>query len=181
MEQSTHFDRLLAAGMEASRGEDRETALSFFSQAVAADPGSAFPHFLIASEHASAGNVTEAELGYARAVLLSPGFPLARYQLGLLQFTSQKAPLALITWQPLLQLPETDALLHFVRGFMSLAQDAFQDTLQHLRAGLACGPANPPLRADILQLVDAVDRLHAAQASPSSGHILLSAYAGGVH
>lgn len=185
MDPSSEFTRLVAEGLAASRADQPAAALSLFAQASEADPSSGVPHFLIGSEQASAGNFAAAELSFACAVLLAPGFALARYQLGLLQFSCQRAPLALLTWQPLFGLPEEDALLHFVRGFSALAQDAFDDALGHFRTGVACQPSNPALCADILQVVDAVERLGRREASPSDeptpDHILLSAYARGVH
>jgi hypothetical protein len=82
-------------------------------------------------------------------------------------------------------LPETDALPHFVRGFSALAVDAFDDALRHYRAGLACDPSNPALCADILQLVDAVEKLQRREGAPQEDevaqHVLLSAYARGLH
>ncbi|HEX7888954.1 MAG TPA: hypothetical protein VF522_06290 [Ramlibacter sp.] len=179
------FEQLLQEGLAASRSDQTEAALALFARASEADPASGLPHFLIGSEQASAGNFQAAELSFACAVLLAPAFTLARYQLGLLQFSSQRAPLALLTWQPLFQLPEEDALHHFVHGFAALAQDAFDEALQHFRSGLACQPANPALCADILQVIDAIERLGRPQpSSPNEGladHVLLSAYARGVH
>lgn len=179
------FEQLLQEGLAASRSEQTEAALALFARASEADPSSGLPHFLIASEQAGAGNFQAAELSFACAVLLAPSFPLARYQLGLLQFSSQRAPLALLTWQPLFQLPEGEALHHFVRGFAALAQDAFDEALRHFRRGLDCQPANPALCADILQVIDAIERLE--RSGPTSAdeatadHVLLSAYARGVH
>lgn len=185
MGKSNDFDSLVAAGIEASRAERRDEALALFAQASEADPASGVPHFLIASEQASAGDFTAAELSFASAVILSPDFPLARYQLGLLQFSSHRAPLALLTWQPLFALPESDALVHFVRGFASLAQDGFTDALRHFRTGLDCQPANPALCADIVQLVAAVEALerrdHAPGEPPVENHVLVSAYGRGLH
>lgn len=185
MNTSADFDRLLAEGLAASRAERREAALALFARASEADPASALPHFLAAAEHASAGDFPAAELGFASALLLSPDFALARYQLGLLQFSSQRAPVALLTWQPLFALPEEEALLHFVRGFAALAQDALDESLQHFRRGLGCTPANPALCADILQVVEAVERLQGAREPPAEDtgatHVLLSAYARNVH
>ena len=174
---ATEFDRLLAEGLAASQADQREAALDLFARAGAADPSSGVPHFLIASEHASAGDIPAAEQAFAQAVLLAPAFSLARYQLGLLQFSTQRVPLALLTWEPLLALPDDDALPHFVRGFAALAQDAFDDSLRHFRAGLACGPANPALRGDVLQMVQAVEKLQ----EPGRDHVLLSAYGRGLH
>lgn len=185
MPSTPDFDRLVAEGIAASRADRAEAALALFTQASEADPSSGVPHFLIGSEQASAGNFAAAELSFACAVLLAPGFPLARYQLGLLQFSSQRAPLALLTWQPLFHLPEDDALLHFVRGFAALAQDAFDEAVGHFRCGVKCDPANPALCADILQVVDAIERLgrHDPPVPEAGGgdHVLLSAYARRVH
>jgi tetratricopeptide (TPR) repeat protein len=185
MEGPSEFDRLLADGLAASRAARRDEAMAFFARASEADPASGVPHFLIASEQASAGDFVAAELSFASAVVLAPEFALARYQLGLLQFSSQRAPLALLTWQPLFTLPESDALLHFVRGFAALAQDAFPEALRNFRSGLACQPANPALCSDVMQLIEAVEALDRKGAppdeEPAGSHVLLSAYGRGLH
>lgn len=181
----SEFERLVAEGLAASHADQRERALGLFARASEAQPDSGVPHFLIGSEHASAGDFDAAELAFACAVLLAPDFAIARYQLGLLQFSTRRAPLALLTWQPLLALPDNDALPHFVRGFRALAEDDFSDSLAHFRRGLACEPANPALCSDVLQLVDAVEKLERPRGSapeePVAGHILLSTYGRGLH
>ena len=189
MNQEPSFDRLIADGLEASRDNRMEAALALFAQAGALAPASGVPHFLSGSEHANAGNIELAEAAFARAVLLAPDFALARYQLGLLQFSSQRAAMALVTWQPLLELPATDALGHFVRGFAALARDAFPEAIAHYRDGLACNDVNPAMASDILQVVEAVEKLGstpppeagAADADPDARHVLLSGYAGRLH
>ena len=184
MDTSAEFDRLVAEGLAASQQDQHEAALALYTRAGELAPASGVPHFLIGSEHASAGDFASAELAFANAVLLSPDFPLARYQLGLLQFSSQRAAVALLTWQPLLSLPENDALLHFVRGFVALAQDAFDEALRHFRTGLACPAANPAVCSDVQQLIDAIDKLQAGpapDADATAQHVLLSGYARGLH
>lgn len=184
MDPSAEFDRLVDEGLAASRQDRRDTALARFARARELDPASGVPHFLIASEHASAGDFAAAELAFANAVLLAPDFALARYQLGLLQFSSHRAPVALLTWQPLLALPESDALLHFVRGFVALSQDAFEECLRHFRTGLACPAANPAVCSDVQQLIDAIGKLHdtpAVDADAGTQHVLLSGYARSLH
>ena len=184
MESPANFDRLLAEGLAASRAGQSESALALFQRASEADPASALPHFLLASEQASAGDFARAELAFATALLLAPGFALARYQLGLLQFSSSRAPVALLTWQPLFALPEDEALLHFVRGFSALAQNALGESLHHFHRGLACTSANPALCADILLVTQAVERLQSGappEAEEAAGHVLLSAYSRGPH
>lgn len=183
MNQHPRFEGLIAEGLAASRENRTQAALDLFAQASTLAPSSGIPHFLIGSEHAAAGNMEAAEAALANAVLLSPEFVLARYQLGLLQFSSDRAALALLTWQPLFSLAD-DPLGHLVRGFAALAQDRFEEALQHFRAGLACSDINPAIAGDIRQVVDAVERLlqRDEEGRPeASGHVLLAGYGRRVH
>lgn len=185
MDTTARFDRLLADGLAASREGRMQAAVALFTQAAELDPASGIPHLLIASEHASAGDFATAELDFARAALLAPGLTLARYQLGLLQFSTQRAPVALITWEPLFALSREDALHHFVRGFAALAQDALEEALLHFRNGLACPSAPAPLCSDIVQVVEAVQALardkQGSADEPPASHVLVSGYARGLH
>lgn len=186
------FEQLINDGLSASREGRTDAAMALFGEAGALVPASGVPQFLIGSEHASAGNVEAAEAAFANAVLLAPSLAVARYQLGLLQFSSGRAAVALLTWQPLLDLPDADALPHFVRGFAELAQDHFEDALGHFRAGLACAGGNPAIAADISKVIAEVERLLAAQGQPATdaagaaedaraGHVLLAGYGKGLH
>lgn len=183
MDSDPSFDRLLAEGLDASRQGRAEAALDLFAQASAAAPASAVPHFLAGSEHAGSGNVDAAEAAFARALLLAPEFALARYQLGLLQFSSRRAAMALLTWQPLFALPQGDPLGHFVRGFEALARDSYGEALGHYREGLACADINQAMAADIQRLVAAVHDLPGPidEAEAAGNHVLLSGYGKGPH
>jgi tetratricopeptide (TPR) repeat protein len=189
MNQDPNFDRLIAEGLEASREDRMETALALFAQAGALAPASGIPHFLAASEHANAGNLEQAEASFARAVLLAPEFALARYQLGLLQFSSQRPAMALVTWQPLFGLAPADPLHHFVRGFEALARDHFDEAVAHYREGLACNDINQAMASDVLQIVSAVEKLPAGkmlqteplEPDPDARHVLLSGYGKRLH
>lgn len=185
MTPEARFQGLIDAGLAASRDNHVQQALDLFREAGVEAPGSGIPHFLIGSEHAAAGDMAAAESAFANAVLLSPEFMLARYQLGLLQFTSSRAAVALVTWGPLFALPSAQSLGHFVRGFAALAQDRFADCLEHLRAGLACDEVNPAVGADIRQVIDAVERLPQVQGGApretAASHVLLAGYGRGLH
>ncbi len=184
MNEDARFEGLIAEGIAASRENRTEAARDLFAQASALVPTSGIPHFLIGSEHAAAGNIEQAEAAMANAVLLSPEFVLARYQLGLLQFSSERASVALVTWEPLFRLPEQESLGHFVRGFAALAQDQFEEALRHYRSGLASPDANPAVAADIAQVVTAVERLLQRTDAPAGSeltqHVLVTGY-GRVH
>lgn len=185
MTPEARFQGLIDAGLTASRENRTREALALFEQASLEAPGSGIPHFLIGSEHAAAGDMAAAEAAFANAVLLSPEFALARYQLGLLQFTGGRAAVALVTWEPLFSAAQPDSLGHFVRGFAALAQDRFTDCLDHFRAGLACEPSNPAVAGDIRQVVAAVERLPQVRGGePGEApdmHVLLAGYARGLH
>ena len=178
-------DVLVQAGLAASQANDAERALDLFARASAACPASGVPHFLAGSEYAALGQIDKAEAALANAVLLAPGFHIARYQLGLLQFSAGRAAVALVTWHPLFALDDSQALGHFVRGFAALAQDDFAGATAHFEAGLTRNTENPALAADIEKVLHRMrevsrDRAAAASQPPvqdeATAQFLLSNY-----
>lgn len=179
-------DRLLAMGLAASKVNDSANAIAWFERASAAAPDKGLPHFLRGSEYAFLGDMGKAEEAFAAAVLLSPDLTAARYQLGLLQFSSERATTALLTWSPLLALPATDPLPHFIRGFGALAQDRFEEAIGHYSEGLELNISNPAMSSDIRKIMAGIRALqpagsaedHAAAPAPSEAqtHVLLSNY-----
>jgi tetratricopeptide (TPR) repeat protein len=184
--ESTSFDALMAQGMAASQADDAERAIACFQKASATAPEAALPQFLLGAEFAALGDMNAAETAFANATRLAPGFPMARYQLGLLQFSSHRAALALLTWQPLLQLPDSDPLPHFVNGFESLTQDRFEDALRDFQQGIALNTDNGALTSDIEKVIAGVRTLMSGAApegeitpqpsSESEAHVLLAGY-----
>lgn len=178
------FEGLISDGLAASGERHPESAIALFTSASELRPGSGLPHFLIGSEHAAAGNLDAAESAFANAVLLAPGLMLARYQLGLLQFSARRAAMALVTWQPLFALDTQASLGCFVRAFAALAQDALQEALATFEAGLACDDVNVAVASDVRQVTAGVRALLSAQddgSPPAKAHVLLAAYARGLH
>jgi tetratricopeptide (TPR) repeat protein len=180
---------ILQKALEASQHNDTDRALNLLAQASAEQPDSAIPQFLLGAELMSVGRVAEAEAAYANAVLLAPRFAIARFELGSLQFTSGRAALALVTWQPLMQQPDVDALQYFVRGYAALAQDAFAESIALFEQGIASNQENQPLNDNIRLLIDEVHRVAGAlqsnppvvsgghvESDPSEKHFLLGAY-----
>ena len=181
--ESTSFDALMSRGMAASQANDGVQAVEWFQQASATEPGAALPQFLLGAEFAALGDMGQAEAAFANATLLAPGFPMARYQLGLLQFSSGRAAIALLTWQPLLDLPATDPLPHFVKGFAALAQDHFEEALHHYQQGLVLNTTNEALSGDIEKVISGIRALvpgtpHAPAATSDApdNHVLLANY-----
>lgn len=172
--------RLVEAGVAASQSGDGDRAVSLFVQACAAAPGWPVPHFLLASESAACGQWEQAEAQFAAALLVDPGFSLARYQLGLLQFSTGRAALALLTWQPLLDSRE-QALAAFVRGFTALAQDDFAGARTEFESGLAAPDVNPAVAGDIRQVLGRIAQAAAEQPVPptssvGASHVLVANY-----
>ncbi|MDP9912418.1 tetratricopeptide (TPR) repeat protein [Variovorax boronicumulans] len=179
------FDALMSQGMAASQANESTQAIAWFQEASAAQPAAALPQFLLGAEFAALGDIAQAETAFANATLLAPAFAMARYQLGLLQFSSGRAATALITWQPLLGLPDTDPLPHFVNGFAALAQDRFDEALQHYQKGLVLNTTNDALSGDIAKVIAGIKALsstHTAaddQGRPTDStdnHVLLANY-----
>ncbi|MDQ0086109.1 Flp pilus assembly protein TadD [Variovorax boronicumulans] len=183
--EPTSFDALISQGMTASRANDGVEAIAWFQRASTAQPGAGLPQFLLGAEFAALGNMAQAEAALANATRLAPGFPMARYQLGLLQFSSGRAAMAVLTWQPLLSLPDTDPLPHFVNGFVALAQDRFDEALRHYQQGLALNTTNEALSSDIEKVIAGIKALTpsvcAAESEDAShddpdNHVLLANY-----
>lgn len=174
---------LLARGMAASQAGASAEAFDLFRRSAEAEPRAAEPHLLMAAQRAAEGRFEEAEAAFANAVLLAPGLHIARYQLGLLQMSGGRMALAALSWQPLLQLPEDNALLHFVRGYLTLANDEFAQALQHFELGLQRNANNPALSADIGKVMTRIRELpdeaaphHHPSVDSGTPHVLLSNY-----
>jgi Flp pilus assembly protein TadD len=182
-------DACIRYGLEASREERVEEALALFQRAAALAPQAGLPHFLIAAELAQMGRMDEAEAAYANAVLLAPALDMARYQLGLVQFTSGRPALALVTWGPLFQLPPTSALQRAVHAFAALAQDDFDRAVACFREAMVLNLDNAPFNRDMQMMIERIEARErpAPVSSPGVGddsqssdeeglHVLLSNY-----
>lgn len=187
--QRSQAIELVQKGILASQVDKQAEAFEFFQQSITSDPTWGVPHFLIGSEYAANKVFEKAEIAFANAVLLSPELSIARYQLGLLQFTTGRAALALVSWQNLLHLPEGDPLPHFVRAYAELAQDNFEQALDFFQSGLDRNTENIALTEDVRKVMARVTEFLKSQAtpmphpvdandvpSPSGSHILLSNY-----
>lgn len=156
---SSPMSSALENAIAASTHGDSEQAIALLRQAIQEQPESGLPHFLLGAEHASLGRMDLAEQCFANAVLLSPGLVVARYQLGLLQFSSGRASAALLTWQPLLGLEDESPLPHWIRGFAALAGDSFDTARACFEAGLVRNADHPPMSADIRKVLAQMDAL----------------------
>lgn len=172
---------LVDTGLAASMANRPQQALRLLMRATEVAPGWALPHFLLGSELAAQGQMPAAEAALAQAVLIDPAMHLARYQLGLLQFSSGRATAALVTWQPLSLQEGLQGLPAFVRGFAAMAHDAFDEAHGHFCAGLEDPEVNAAVAGDIRKVLTELDTLsqprQAAQPELNpTGHVLVAAY-----
>jgi tetratricopeptide (TPR) repeat protein len=163
MRYSSAYEFLFTQGLGATRAHEHDRALDMYAQASEEEPSSGIPHFMMASELATLGEFDRAEEAFVNAVRLAPDFAIARYQLGLLQFSSGRAAQALATWQPLLDLPGNEpvarALACFVLGYTALAQDDFGFALSHFQTGLTYDTGNQALSDDVGKVIERVQEL----------------------
>ncbi|MCO4855918.1 tetratricopeptide repeat protein [Herbaspirillum sp. WGmk3] len=184
---------LLQRAISASNENDSETALNLLFQARSEEPESAWACFLLGGHLAQAKRYTEAEEQYINAVLLDPEMVIARYELGTLQFTSGRAPAAMLSWQPLLTLPDDHYLKQFVLGYAALAVDNFAEALMRFERGIAANSDNEPLNGNIRLLTERIrllsdgteqaprDLPNRPVAEGATEHFLLSSYGKNVH
>lgn len=156
---TANFDETLQEALRVSQTNDGPAAIALFHQALAINPQSATAYSLLAAEYITLGHVAESEAAYANALMLAPEFHLARFQMGLLQFTSARVAIALLTWQPLLALSDDHALKLFVMGFAHMAQDDFEVALGYFERGIQSNIDIPPLNTDIQRVIREIKSL----------------------
>jgi len=92
----------------------------------------------------------------------------------------------MLTWQPLLELPDTNPFQRFVCGMAALAADRFEEAANHLREGIALNRDNAPLNTDMQKMLDRIAQhvgntgttVEHSDEEPAqdSHHVLLSNY-----
>lgn len=171
-----HAQALLQEGVVASQQRQSEQALQLFEQAGRLAPTWGLPQFLLGSEYAARGEYEKAEASLANAVLLAPALHIARYQLGLLQFSSGRASVAMITWERLLDGPAPTCLAHFVRGYGALAADAYADARSHFQLGLDDPAVDPAVASDVRTVLASLPDRPNGPPDTGASHVLVSNY-----
>jgi hypothetical protein len=142
--------------------------------------------FLKGSVLAGIQSYEEGRLAMVRAIEIAPGFELARFQLGFLEFTSGMPAEALQTWQPFDGLPEDAPFRLFASGLAFLAQDDFVNCDQLLRLGIERNHEHPLINGDMQLILNEIapqlaDEKEVAVAEPvaatvSAAHQLLQQF-----
>ena len=176
-------EAIVDAGVAASRSTESEQALRLFARASALSPRWAIPHLLMGSEYASTGKFDEAETALANAVLLDEELHIARYQLGLLQFSSGRPAAALVTWAPICDRSIAQGLPDLVRGFAALAGGHIEEAKTMFSTGLARPDVNAAVAGDVRKILGGLDSSMEGQQDGATDtvqempmHVLLSGY-----
>lgn len=152
------------------------SALRLLEEAVQAHPADPRLLLLLGAELVHAKQLDRAEAAYTAALNLAPDFAIARFQLGLLQFTSARPAVAMATWSLLERLDENHPLRLFKMGLEALGQDRFAEARQWLERGIASNKENPALNRDMRLVLDRIAAL-----GPAAGQGERPAGAGGEH
>jgi tetratricopeptide (TPR) repeat protein len=163
-EMSDHCPDERLKGLLERLSREEEGASAEVSALLREYPGDPRLHFLHGSLLAAVRRYDEARGAIAEAVALAPDYPIARFQLGFLEFTSGDAAAASETWRPLLDGAPGDPLRLFVEGLQRLAEDEFAAATALLRRGIDANTANGALNADMHRLIEAVEARHPSDA-----------------
>lgn len=123
--------------IKAMRGGRDNDALGLLQRAIERDPEDGNPHHLRGAILASQGEFKKAIEAMTLALSLSPQLAGARFQLGLLHFTSGEIPEAKSVWQAFDELDAHHPLRLFKNGMLHLANDEFEDCVELLEQGIS--------------------------------------------
>jgi len=178
---------LLYLALQAMEQDRDEEAISCLKRGLALEPKNGILHHLLGAMYAQLGMIDRAIEEMTLAITYEPGLNMARFQLGLLHFTSTDIAAAEKVWEPLLELPAEHPLYLFRSGLLHLARDEFADCIAQLRLGVERNTEHPSLNHDMIMLADVAgeamaEKNTAAEDTPaqtnSSQHVLLSGYHG---
>lgn len=116
---------------------------------------------------AQAQDYDRAEATYIAVLERAPDWDIARFQLGLLQFTSGRPAVAATTWRALDRLDDGHPLKLFKAGFEFLARDAFAAAIDAFERGIARNTENIPLNRDMAMVIDRIRQTVPAAAPPN--------------
>lgn len=178
-------EELLFLALRAMEQDRDEEAISLLKRGLLLEPESGILHHLLGAMYAQLGMIDRAIAEMTQATVCAPGLHMARFQLGLLHFTSANLPEAERAWQPLSDLPDDDPLHLFRAGLLHLARDEFAECVAALRRGLELNTEHPSLSHDMRLVAERAEKAMAngggdaepaAPAGDSSRHVLLSGY-----
>ena len=164
--------------IKAMRGGRDDEALKLLQRATDRDPKDGNPHHLRGAILASRGEIKEAIAAMSQALSLNPELAGARFQLGLLHFTSGNIFEAQTVWQAFEDLGERHPLRLFKTGMLHLAKDEFEDCVALLELGISLCDTES-INKDMRRVIEKVRAVVPAKppAQKESQHVMLSRYA----
>jgi Flp pilus assembly protein TadD len=172
-------------------GDDELGALARIAALLSEYPDDPRLYFLKGSLLAARTQYEEGRVAMRRAVELSSGYDIARFQLGLLELSSGDAEAADATFQPLADAPGESALSLFALGLRHLARDNFDQAEALLRRGIEVNIEHPLVNRDMQLMLAGIAEARAKGAAEtalssagseseedvSAAHLLLKHYA----
>jgi tetratricopeptide (TPR) repeat protein len=152
------FETILKQALHESAQNNSEQALALFQSAIELDPSSPLPHFLMAAEYMELAQLDNAEVAYANTLALHPQFEIARFQLGLLYFSTHRNSMALMTWRPLMELVATHYLRLFSEGLTACLANDLTHAKELLAQGILNNQENPPLNLDMQRMIESLEQ-----------------------
>src|SRR5438309_10016259 len=147
-------EELLYLALQAMEQERDEDAIACLKRGIALEPKSGLLHHLLGAMYAQLGMIDRAIDEMTQAITHAPGLHMARFQLGLLHFTSADLQSAEKVWQPLSELPAEHPLYLFRSGLLHLACDEFAQCVADLRRGVELNTEHPSLNHDMLMAAE---------------------------
>lgn len=157
----------IVAELLAVAQHDTQSSIAAIEAALQEYPDDARLHFLRGSMLIGEKRFIAAHSALSTAIRLNPGLDIARFQLGFFELTSGEADAAMVTWQPLKDLPATSYLRQFVDGLEHLIADRFEHCVEALRGGIASNQENLPLNNDMELIIARCQEIMSG--SPSAG------------
>jgi len=188
-------EELMFLALRAMEEDRDEYAIDCLKRGLALDPRNGALHHLLGAMYAQLGMIDRALKELTAAVTLAPEQHMARFQLGLLHFTSGDIASAETVMEPLSALPDDEPLNLFRQGILYLARDEFEQSIACLTRGLELNTEHTSLNHDMQLLAEAAqavidegdpeegsldadeDTHDSAEPTSESGrHVLLSGY-----
>lgn len=170
-------DELLRLAIMDINAARHDEAILKLKKLLETTPDNAAAVFLLAAEHAEIGLAARAEEGMARALQLDRNLHVARFQLGLLQYSRGEVVEAAATWTGLDAVRNGPPYALFKTALLEVSDGKFDAAIDHLEEALKGDASNPALIRDIGMVLRNV-RSHVEGLGASSGTVKPAASAG---
>ncbi len=162
-------EELIFLALRAMEQDRDEYAIDCLKRALIVEPDSGIAHHLLGALYTQLGMIDRGLIEMTAAVKHAPALHIARFQLGLLYFTSGDIGAAQTVWEPLAELPDDHPLDLFRRGILHLARDEFEPCLALLARGLERNTDYPSLNNDMALLAGMTEQALAESGNPQAG------------